>query len=400
MSEKLPLPPLNEQRRIVAKLEELLTRVDASQQRLAKIPVILKRFRQAVLAAACSGRLTADWREEKGFGEGEELPEGWVYSDILPLLSTKRKGLKTGPFGSMLKKHEHQQCGIPVLGIENIGYMQFIPGSKIHITTEKAEELREFDARPGDVLISRSGTVGEVCVVPKEFPEARISTNIMRVVLSEKRILPIFFCYLFNGAPSVLAQVTELCKGSTRDFLNQSILKEISFPLPTFPEQQEIVRRVESLFTLADQLEARYKSAKAHVDKLTQSILAKAFRGELVPQDPNDEPAAVLLERIRSGWVKPIPLTRPTPQVMSARASRGMKPEPLPLAAEPALPYGPNIPQRILDAMQPGRDYSRADLIVASGVSEAEWTWAIRQLREEGAVSQTGERRGARYRRK
>ena len=72
------------------------------------------------------------------------------------------------------------------------------------------------------------------------------------------------------------------------------------FALPPLPEQQEIVRRVEELFALADRIEARYKKAKAHTDKLTQSILAKAFRGELVPQDPNDEPANVLLDRIQA----------------------------------------------------------------------------------------------------
>ncbi len=74
----------------------------------------------------------------------------------------------------------------------------------------------------------------------------------------------------------------------------------MGFPIVSSDEQQEIVRRVESFFTLADQLETRYRTAKAHVDKLTQSILAKAFRGELVPQNPDDEPAAVLLERIRA----------------------------------------------------------------------------------------------------
>jgi type I restriction enzyme S subunit len=71
--------------------------------------------------------------------------------------------------------------------------------------------------------------------------------------------------------------------------------------LPPLAEQQEIVRRVEVLFALADQIEARYAKAKTHVERLTQSILAKAFRGELVPQDPNDEPASVLLERIKKG---------------------------------------------------------------------------------------------------
>jgi type I restriction enzyme S subunit len=84
------------------------------------------------------------------------------------------------------------------------------------------------------------------------------------------------------------------------DILSLAMLKELPIPYPLLAEQKEIVRRVEALFKTADTLEARYLKAKAHVDKLTQSILAKAFSGELVPQDPNDEPASVLLERIRA----------------------------------------------------------------------------------------------------
>ena len=84
------------------------------------------------------------------------------------------------------------------------------------------------------------------------------------------------------------------------NFLNLTVTKALPIFLPPLAEQQEIVRRVEALFAVADQLEARYAKAKAHVEKLTQSILAKAFRGELVPQDPNDEPASVLLERIKN----------------------------------------------------------------------------------------------------
>lgn len=87
-------------------------------------------------------------------------------------------------------------------------------------------------------------------------------------------------------------------------------IRSVEINLPPLPEQQEIVRRVESFLTLADQLEARYLKAKAHVDKMTQSILAKAFRGELVPQDPNDEPASVLLERIKTERAKATPTLR------------------------------------------------------------------------------------------
>ena len=207
--------------------------------------------------------------------------------------------------------------------------------------------------------------------------------------------------------------------------------------VPPLPEQQEIVRRVEALFTLADQLEARYLKAKAHVDRLTQSILAKAFRGELVPQDGNDEPAAVMLERIRTQRSATAPLTRrsaaPSPRgrgdhkdKISPRTARkdssplpegegGRRPGEgeQPLVAEAQSVYTPggqaalpaanqpvpgrNIPKTILSHMQPGIAYSRADIADALGLSVSDWNWAIRQLKEEGRVVQTGERRGARY---
>lgn len=95
---------------------------------------------------------------------------------------------------------------------------------------------------------------------------------------------------------------TPLTSGTTgRRKLTQQALMDAQLPIPPLPEQNEIVRRAEQLFALTDQLEARYAKAQAHVDKLTQSLLAKAFRGELVRRDPNDEPASALLARIRAG---------------------------------------------------------------------------------------------------
>ncbi len=95
-------------------------------------------------------------------------------------------------------------------------------------------------------------------------------------------------------------QLLESAYGQGKPGLNLDNIKNLDIHLPPLPEQQEIVRRVEALFKKADEIEARYKKARVFVDRLTQSILAKAFRGELVPQDPNDEPASVLLEKIKT----------------------------------------------------------------------------------------------------
>ena len=102
------------------------------------------------------------------------------------------------------------------------------------------------------------------------------------------------------NSPVILRRVQELTGGSASPHLNVRDIKNFPTPIPPVPEQHEMVRRVESLFALADNIEQRYKKAQAFIDKLTPSLLAKAFRGELVPQDPNDEPASVLLERIKA----------------------------------------------------------------------------------------------------
>ncbi len=327
-------PPLPEQKRIVEKLDSLLAQVDTIQHRLNNLPNIIKRFRQSVLAAAVSGKLTEQWRGKykeynatieldnlsvmrskiySKIGKKErplktqpnntellEIPSTWSYSSIAPFLEIERAGMKTGPFGTLLKKHEHVEEGVPVLGIENIREGEFSLGSKIHITPQKSKELEAYDINFGDLIISRSGSVGDICVVPKGLGECRFSTNIMRLSLLDESMNPHYFCHLFLGSPIVLKQVAELCKGSTRLFLNQKILSSIMYPIPPIEEQTEIVRLVEQYFALADTLEKNLANAKQRVDNLTQSILAKAFKGELVPQDPNDEPAEKLLERIKA----------------------------------------------------------------------------------------------------
>jgi len=185
-------------------------------------------------------------------------------------------------FGSLLKKHEHQCIGVPVLGIENIQSMKFVSGSKIHVTEDKARDLEGYKVVPSDLLISRSGTVGEVCVVPEGIGEARISTNLMKITLVAKAMLPDFFTFLFNGSSFVLSQVSELCKGSTRDFLNQEILKRVIFVLPSFEEQAIIIQEVESRLSISEEIERTVDANLKRAERLRQSILKQAFSGELV----------------------------------------------------------------------------------------------------------------------
>ena len=292
--------PLPEQHRIVAKLEELLGKVDACQKKLAKIPIILKRFRQSVLAAACSGRLTADWRQDNqshSESENGELPAGWHWMRVEELLPSG--GIFDGPFGSNLKTADYTDEGVRVVRLENVGHLRFINEKESYISQQKYRTLEKHEVGADDIIFaSFIDEKVRTCVLPmlrtKAIAKADCFCLRRRVELVDRHYLTF---QLVSGES--YNRLMENVHGATRPRINTTQLRKLDIRVPSLPEQQEIVRRVESLFTLADQLEARFMRAKASVDKLTQSLLAKAFRGELVPQDPNDEPASELLKRIK-----------------------------------------------------------------------------------------------------
>ena len=348
-----PLAPLNEQKRIVAKIEELFSELDNGIAALKTAREQLKVYRQAVLKHAFEGKLTAKWREKnadklespeqllariqqerearyqqqledwkaavnewkangkegKKPGKPKEppqlellestLPIGWLTVSLNWLLTTEKKPMTTGPFGTALKKSEHQPRGVSVLGIENIGNGKFLSGNKIFVTEEKAEELVPFKVHSGDIIISRSGTVGEICEVPEKVNNALISTNLLRVSLDNTFILSPFFVLMFQGG-NVKLQVKDLCKGSSREFLNQSILSLIKYPVCGLEEQKALLKQLELIFANIEQQEKEILLSLEKAETLRQSILKKAFSGQLVPQDPSDEPASELLARIQA----------------------------------------------------------------------------------------------------
>ena len=262
--EDLPVPPLPEQERIVARIEELFSQLDAGVETLKKTKAQLAVYRQAVLKEAFNSAEV----------DCKMLP-------IAEILTKTRKGMSTGPFGTMIKKSDHKATGVPMLGIENIGRGQFVDGNKIYVTAEKAEELKAFSLKAGDIIISRSGTVGEICAVPERAEGSLLSTNLMRVSLDNTMIRSDYFIALFQSKGIVLDQIKELCKGSTRDFLNQTILKQIVFPVPSMEKQEEIVSIIEARMSVCDSIEQTVDTALQQAEAMRQSILTQAFGGAL-----------------------------------------------------------------------------------------------------------------------
>ncbi|WP_256669160.1 restriction endonuclease subunit S [Pseudomonas sp. MN1F] len=289
----LPIPSTAEQIRIAAKLDELLAQVDTLKARIDGVPALLKRFRQSVLAAAVSGRLTETWRElqtQKTSG-AEISPAGWaetVFGDIC-------REITVGYVGKMAD--QYQEEGVPFLRSQNVRPMRFSQENILYISEEFHSSILKSRLEPGDLAIVRSGAPGVTCVIPESLPVANCSDLV--IARPSEKLNPWFGCIYMN---SEVAQrnVAENQVGVAQQHFNVGSMKKMPINLPPLAEQIEIVHRVEQLFAFADQLEARVKAAQVRVDRLTQSILAKAFRGELVPQDPNDEPASLLLERIKA----------------------------------------------------------------------------------------------------
>ena len=295
---EIRVAPLNEQQRIVAKLEKLLGKVGACEQRLAKIPVLLKRFRQSVFAAACTGRLTADWRENNPAPKVEldaqksadlpEIPESWRWVKLPETGEMNRGRSRHRP------RDEPSLYGGPYPFIQTGDIAQ--SGGRITKHKQTYSEVGLAQSRlwdTGTICITIAANIAESAILtyPACFPD-----SVVGVIVNPEVAKPEYIEFFIRVAKADLAT---FAPATAQKNINVAILNEVGVPLPPLAEQQEIVRRVEALSALADQIEARYAKAKAHVEKLTQSILAKAFRGELVPQDPNDEPASVLLKRIK-----------------------------------------------------------------------------------------------------
>ncbi|EIW8500414.1 restriction endonuclease subunit S [Klebsiella pneumoniae] len=332
----VPLPPLAEQKIIADKLDDLLARVESIKTRLENIPEILKKFRQSVLSAAVSGKLTEEWRVEKeepisdllkeiitdqkvaiknkrvkkNFGNHNivrplfDLPDScWEWVCFPQISETNNNALKAGPFGSALKKSDCVGDGYKVYGQE-----QVISGQEnietYRVTESKFEELKSCMVKPGDVLISLVGTIGKVLILSSNAEVGIINPRLVKISLHEKISREYIEYYL--GSPFSYYFFKSFSHGGTMEILNLSILKELPIPLPPISEQHEIVRRVKSFLVRADSIEKSVSNTLKRINNLTQSILAKAFRGELTAQwrEENSElisglnSAEALLEKI------------------------------------------------------------------------------------------------------
>ncbi|EAZ5148979.1 restriction endonuclease subunit S [Salmonella enterica] len=285
----LRLAPLAEQKIIAEKLDTLLTQVDSTKARLEQIPQILKRFRQAVLGAAVSGILTNAWRKNEEYQyDSLELGTLAKFIDYRGKTPTKTDN------------------GIPLITAKNIrqGYISQEPREYI-AEADYEEWMTRGIPNVGDILITTEAPMGYIANINIE---GKFALAQRAICLQFKDPINSFFASIYMQSSVFQQQLHENATGSTVKGIKASLLKKIKITFPPLSEQLEIVRRVEQLFAYADTIEKQVNSALTRVNSLTQSILAKAFRGELTAQWRAENPdlisgensAAALLEKIKA----------------------------------------------------------------------------------------------------
>lgn len=357
-----PLPPVKEQRRIVAKIDALQARSRRAREALGAIPALLDRFRQSVLAAAFRGDLTAQWRaahpevepasilleriraerktrwieaqaekararaEAKATKAGKpwtakddaaalkrerakattkytapepvdpvkeglpELPKGWCWArwDQISVDVT------VGFVGSMTK--EYRDEGIPFLRSQNVRMDAFDSKGLKYITPLFHLQIYKSRLRANDLAVVRSGSVGTTCVIPESLGESNCSDLV--IIQSPLGILPELGSYYMNSAAT--DTIRDGTVGVALTHYNTKSVAALPVPIPPEAEQRALLSIIRHQLEAAQAILHSVKLAQPRLLSVDQSILAKAFRGELVPQDPSDEPASELLKRIQA----------------------------------------------------------------------------------------------------
>ena len=317
----ITLPSLAEQKAIADKLDTLLAQVENTKARLERIPQILKRFRQSVLAAAVSGRLTEEWRPHSG-SYVHSLAEDWKWTPVPETWEVKLyPDLVESRLGKMLDKAKNSGLPTKYLGNINVRWFDFNLSEVQEILVSEAER-NELSIRAGDVLICEGGEPGRCAIWDGRVEEQMVFQKALHRARVSDALLPEWLALnLKHDADSLTLE--QLFTGTTIKHLTGKALKKYPLRVPPIKEQTEIVRRVDQLLAHADRIEQQVNNALARVNNLTQSILAKAFRGELTEQWRKDNPelisgensAEALLERVQAerAAMKPVKKTRSKP---------------------------------------------------------------------------------------
>jgi type I restriction enzyme S subunit len=256
----IPVPPLAEQERIVELLDEAdelrKLRAQADQRTTSLIPAIFDEM----------------------FGDPSTNLKGWPVRSVEEIAVNGNRGITTGPFGTQLGSKDFTTEGPEVFGIYSLGSANsFRFGGTKRISSKKFNELAKYNALPDDVLISRMGTVGKICVVPKDAPQGIVSYHLIRVRLLREQCDPQYFAQLLSVAETGAVGLSQSAKGAIMRGINATIVSSFRVPVPPLPLQKEFARLVNEVRGL----EPKQATSRHRLEDFFQCLLQRAFQGEL-----------------------------------------------------------------------------------------------------------------------
>jgi type I restriction enzyme S subunit len=353
------LAPYNEQNRIVEKLEELLSDLDNGVAELKAAQTKLTQYRQSLLKSAVEGSLTAEWRQqnpvtetgeqllqrilterrqrweqqklaefkEKGktppkdwqkkypepvqpdTSELQELPDGWVWASVDQCV-LETKGITDGPFGSNLKSSHYVGSGPRVIRLQNIGDGVFYD-EKAHITDKHYETLIKHSIEADDVVVAMMGEVlPRSCIIPDGVAPGIVKADCARIRVNKELLSPYLLAGFLNS-PSTRQRTKSLIKGIGRPRINLGHIRALAIPIAPQSEQKAMIDSLNAQFDETTNKALEIEISLKHIDAQRKNILKDAFSGKLVPQNPNDEPASVLLKKIETERLAQAKLPKP-----------------------------------------------------------------------------------------
>ena len=292
---EIPLPSLEEQKKIVRKLDSYSSAKDKVESHNSENIELITKLRSSILSEAVQGKLVPQnpkdepasellkkIKKEKPLppiSEDEKpyaLPKGWAWTRLPKIVTFDNGSIRRGPFGGSITKPMFVSKGYKIYEQKNAIYNNFKLGH-YYIDENKFNEMKNFEIKPNDIIISCSGTIGKLAVVPFDAEKGIINQALLKLTLNQEIITNDFFKILFYAYIMSTNTLNDLKGTAMKNIVSIGILKKLPIPLPPLPEQHRIVEKVDKLMKLCDELEAKVKENQHNAEKLMEAVLKESF---------------------------------------------------------------------------------------------------------------------------